>query len=154
MCNTDDLEQKILDKILKLGYQLEYVEDLIEQEMQIIKVVIDNKKKISTSDCEKVSKAIEDIVDKNVNYPNGYILEVSSPGLERALKNIKLFKKYIGEKVLIKLHKRLNENEEIIGTLKKVTDEIIVLDVSKNEIEIKYSDIAHANTIYDFKEEM
>ena len=60
----------------------------------MLRVVIDKVgEAMWVEDCEKVSRAIEDIVDKNINQE--YVLEVSSPGLERQLKNIKLYKKYI-----------------------------------------------------------
>ena len=88
----DKIELKIVNKIENLGYMLEYVEFVKEGDNNILRVVIDKENEnVSIDDCEKVSRAIEDDVDKEVKQE--YVLEVSSAGLERQLKNIKLFKK-------------------------------------------------------------
>ena len=87
----DKIELKIVNKIENLGYMLEYVEFVKEGDNNILRVVIDKENEnVSIDDCEKVSRAIEDDVDKEIKQE--YVLEVSSAGLERQLKNIKLFK--------------------------------------------------------------
>lgn len=151
--NIDNLEIKIEPEIQKLGYELEYIEYVKEGNLQIVRVVIDNSLGITTKDCEKISKTIESIIDKNVKYNEGYILEISSPGLERSLKNTRLYKKYIGNKVLIKLYKKFNGSKELVGILKDVNDESIVILIDKKDIKIKIKDIVYGNTVYDFEGE-
>ena len=59
---------------------------------------------MDVDDCEKVSRLIEDPVDSLIS--KEYVLEVSSPGLERQLKNMKLYKKYTGKEIFVKLYKK------------------------------------------------
>ena len=87
------VEELIEPIIQNLGFELEYVEFVKEGSNNVLRVVIDkNGEKLWVDDCETVSRAIEDVVDKNISQE--YVLEVSSAGLERQLKNLKLYKKY------------------------------------------------------------
>ena len=80
------VEELIEPIVNNLGFEIEYVEFVKEGSNNVLRVVIDRTgEKMWVDDCEKVSRAIEDVVDKNINQE--YVLEVSSPGLERQLKN-------------------------------------------------------------------
>ena len=148
---TDNIETKIKEDVVSLGYEIEYVEYVKEGEQRILRIVIDKEDtSLTTEDCEIVSRKIEDKVDSNMAKDDTYILEISSPGLERALKNTKLFKKYIGYKVRVKLFKKINEKKELIGTLLEADDENVIMLVEDNKIEIERENIAAANTVYDF----
>lgn len=155
MALKDNIENAVRQDIEDLGYEIEYVEVAREGKDNFVRVVIDKPgMSLNTEDCEKVSRAIEDRVDKLVKLDDGYILEVSSAGLERQLKNITLFKKYIGENVLIKLYKKQDGKKEFEGKLIDVTDEDnVVIECNNSNMSIKFADIAAANTIYDFKKE-
>ena len=148
---TDKVEEAILDKINDLGLELEYTELVKEGENNIYRIVIDKSYgNISVDDCELLSRSIEDIVDKFVNVNGGYILEVSSAGLERKLVNLNLYKKYIGNNVRIKLFKKIDDLKEINGKLIDVIDNNIVIKTGDNDVNIDIKNIAHANTVYDF----
>ena len=85
-----------------------------------------------------------------VKVKDGYVLEVSSAGLERQLKNVKLYNKYIGYDIFVKLFKKLGDTKEIEGKLLSSSDESIEMEVNGEKICIELSNIAHANTIYNF----
>lgn len=148
---TDKVESAIEDIIVSLGLELEYTELVKEGENNIYRVVVDKPEdKVSIDDCEALSRAIEDTVDKLVNVKDGYVLEVSSAGLERKLVNLKLYKKYIGYEVKMKLFKKINSAKELQGKLVDVKNDIIVLNIDDSDVEINIKDIAHANTVFDF----
>ena len=156
MAKKEDIEQTIIPDIEALGYELEYVESVKEGQNNILRVVIDKPSGLlTTEDCEKVSRKIEDKVDGLVKMEDGYILEVSSPGLERTLKNIKLYRKYIGKEILVKLYKKLDGTKELTGKLVGVSDDdsAIELETNGNVISLKLAEIASANTIYNFEKE-
>lgn len=145
----DNIEKIISPKIEDEGFEIEYVEFVKEGDNNILRVVIDNPNgKVAIDDCEKISRKIEDDVDKNID--KEYVLEVSSAGLERQLKNIKLFEKYIGNDVYVKLYKKLDDKKEITGILKSVNDNNIVIESLSKEYIFNIKDIAVAHTIYDF----
>ena len=148
---TDKVESAIVDIVISLGLELEYTELVKEGENNIYRVVVDKPgDKVSIDDCEALSRAIEDIVDKYVMVKDGYVLEVSSAGLERKLVNLKLYNKYIGSEVKLKLFKKINDVKELQGKLIDVKNDIIVVNIDNNDIEINIKDIAAGNTVFDF----
>ena len=146
------VEELIEPIVNDLGFEIEYVEFVKEGSNNVLRVVIDKTgEKMWVDDCEKVSRAIEDIVDKNINQE--YVLEVASPGLERQLKNLKLYKKYIGKEIHIKLFKKqydLKEFDAVICSVDEEEQSIIVKTEDEKEIKIALKDIATAYTTYDF----
>lgn len=145
----DNIEKIIIPKIEEEGFEIEYVEFVKEGDNNILRVVIDNPNgNVAIDDCEKISRKIEDDIDKSID--KEYVLEVSSAGLERQLKNIKLFEKYIGSEVYVKLYKKLDDKKEITGILKSVNDNNIVIESLEKEYIFNIKDIAVAHTIYDF----
>ena len=147
------LEESLKKDVEDLGYDLEYVECEKEGSTQYVRIVIDKDNGITTEDCEKVSRALDEKVDKLVKYESGYVLEVSSPGLERKLKNLKLFNKYLGSKVLIKVYEKVNGQKELIGILKKSDENSIELQIEDEVVNIEMKNISSGNTVYDFEEE-
>ena len=156
----EKVEKIIIPKIEELGFEFEYLESLKENDREILRVVIDKKgENITTEDCEKVSRYIENDIDKEVK-DKEYVLEISSAGLEKNLKNIRLYKKYIGEKIFIRLFKKTsfteNFNEkEFEATLIDVDseNENIKLKVNENEtIMIELKNVALAHTVFNFDE--
>lgn len=155
--NIINIQNIIEPEIIKLGYELEYIEYVKEGSQNIFRIVMDKKdSRLTTEDCEQVSRLVEEIVDKSMKTEENYILEVSSPGLERQLKNIGLYKKYMGLEVKLKLYKKINNTKEIIGILKNVDETKVVLKLinSDEELEIEFKDIACGNTVYDFGKEV
>ncbi len=149
---TDKVENAILENIKSLGLELEYTEYVKEGENNIYRIVVDKPQgNVAVDDCEALSRNVEDIVDKYVNVKDGYVLEVSSAGLERQLKNVRLYNKYIGYEVKVKLFSKVNNEKEYQGKLVKVNDDSIVIEVQNEEILIDLKNIAHANTVYDFE---
>ena len=151
---TDNIEAKITADVETLGYEIEYTEYVKEGESKIYRVVIDKPgESLTTEDCEIVSRKIEDIVDSFMAKDEAYVLEVSSPGLERALKNNNLYKKYIGNNVRIKLYNKMLDTKELVGTLIESEEDYIVLLTDNEQIKIERKNIACGNTVYEFWEE-
>lgn len=147
----DKIEKIIEEKISTEGFELEFIEFVKEGENNILRVVIDKPAdSVSIDDCEKISRLIEDDVDKEID--TEYVLEVSSAGLERQLKNLKLYKKYIGSEIFVKLYKKQEIGKEITGVLDGVDEanKVITLNLSGKKVNINLKDIAMSHTVYDF----
>lgn len=150
---VDKVEEKITDTVKNLGYEIEYTEYVKEKDNKIFRVVIDKENvSLTTEDCEKVSRAIEEDVDNSMK-DEAYVLEVSSPGLERQLKNTRLFNKYLGSKILVKLFSKVEDKKELEGILKTADEDSIELEVEEKIINIERKNITCANTVYEFWEE-
>ena len=150
---TKKIENEIANVAKNFGFDIEYIEFVKEVTGNIFRIVLDNVNGIvSVDDCENVSRAVEEIVDKEIE--KEYVLEVSSPGLERQLKNINLYKKYEGKEIFIKMYKKKDFGKEVNAILKSVDVENkkVTLEIDKKEYIENISDIASAHTIYNFSE--
>lgn len=149
----DKIEASINEQVLNAGFEIEYVEFVKEGTQNILRIVIDKPNfSVSIDDCELISRTVEEDIDKLVS--KEYILEISSPGVERQLKNIKLYRKYTGSKIYIKLYKKSEFGKEFEGILESVdTDnEIIILNCDEKKYNFEIKDIASAHTVYNFDE--
>ena len=147
------VEELVEPIINNLGFELEYVEFVKEGSNNVLRVVIDkNGEKLWVDDCETVSRAIEDVVDKNISQE--YVLEVSSAGLERQLKNLKLYKKYTGKEIHIKLFKKQNDLKEFNAVIKAVNEEeqSVIVEVDNKEIEIHTNYCPYCGQKLDWKQ--
>ena len=144
----EKVEKIIKPKIENLGYELYDVLYLKEGENLILRIVIDSTKGITIDDCEKVNNEIIDILDEEDLIAEQYFLEISSPGIERVLRKDWQLKKYIGERVSVKLFKKdENGNKSYEGTLINVTDEFLELEIEE-QIKIARKNISQVKTIY------
>ena len=126
-----------------------------------LRIFIDNDSTISINDCEIVNNAITDLLDEKDFIKNQYVLEVSSPGLERRIRNDEQLNSCIGEKVDAKLFKKIqyvNKNiedntistKEVIGRLKSFDDEnVYILINDKDVVQVEKENIAKMNTVFD-----
>lgn len=95
-------------------YDVEYVK---EGRDFYLRAYIDKPGGVNIIDCENVSRALSDALDQEDFIQDAYILEVSSPGLGRALKKDKHLQKSLGEEVEVKLFKPIDERREFVGIL-------------------------------------
>lgn len=95
-------------------YDVEYVKEGADY---YLRAYIDKPEGVNIDDCEKVSRALSDALDREDFIPDAYILEVSSPGLGRTLKKDKHLQKSIGQEVEIKLFKAVDKCKEFTGIL-------------------------------------
>lgn len=149
------VEEKITSTISKLGFEIEHVEYVKEANNYILRIVLDKPSgTVDVDECEKVSRAVEDIIDTIIK--NEYVLEVSSPGIERQLRNIRLYKKYVGKEIYVKLFKKIEYGKELIGILKDVNEENNSITLKNNEFEvvINLDEITSAHTVYDFSNDL
>lgn len=129
-------------------YDVEYVK---EGSDWYLRAYIDKEGGVTIEDCEKVSRAVSEVMDKEDFVPDAYILEVSSPGLGRALKKDKHLAKSIGAEVEIKTYKPIEKQKEFSGILKEYDEESITIGQEEGtNMKFARSDIALIRLALDF----
>ena len=118
-----------------------------------ISVIVDSSKTVSVDDCAYVSNVINDVlkVDEKFSDYKDFALEVSSPGINRELFTISDYKKYVGEKVQIKLKKSLNGVKNIKAKLIAVDDRFIEVSSRNETYTLEFDNIKKANLNIDIK---
>ena len=128
------------------GCELVDVEWVKEGANWYLRAYIDKENGITVDDCEEVSRALSDLLDEE-----DYILEVSSPGLDRPLKKEKDFARSIGKDVEVKLFKAINKEKEFVGILKAYDEDTVTLEMEdETEMQFKRSDIARIRLAFFF----
>ncbi len=128
-------------------YDVEYVK---EGSDYYLRAYIDKKEGVSIIDCENVSRALSDALDKEDFIPEAYILEVSSPGLGRTLKKDKHLQKSLGMEVEIKLFKPIDKCKEFSGVLDSFDNESITIKEEDIPRTFKRADVALIRLALDF----
>lgn len=128
-------------------YDVEYVNEAGEW---YLRAYIDKEGGVTINDCEAVSRAMSDALDENDFIDDAYYLEVSSPGLGRALKKDSHFAKSIGDEVELKTFKPIDKQKEFSGILKAFDAETITLEINSQDVSFKRSDVAQVRLALDF----
>ena len=137
---TETLIQPLIDAN---HFELVDVEWVKEGANWYLRVFIYKEGGITVDDCELVSRAFEEILDKEDYISENYIFEVSSPGLDRPLKKEKDFARSIGKDVEIKLYKALNKEKEFVGVLTAYDPETITITLDdESTMVFNRSDVA------------
>ena len=131
---VEKCNEYIVPIIEKLGYDIIEVEYVKKVDGMNLTFYIDKHEGISLDDCEKVNNAITDVLDEiNVSDDAPYILNVSSAGLDRPIKNEKDFKRNFNKQVEIKLYVPINKQKTFTGALIGFNDNGYTIRTSNNE---------------------
>ena len=144
-------EELIMPIIEQNQFELVDVEYVKEGGTWYLRAYIDKPGGITVDDCEVVSRALSDLLDKHDFIEDAYVLEVSSPGLGRPLKKEKDFARSIGEEVEIRTFRPINRQKEFIGILEAYDKETVTIELEEEEkMQINRSDIALIRLAFDF----
>ena len=137
MSRREEYEQKaeaILTPIVESrGFELVDVEYVKEAGCWYLRGYIDKPGGITVNDCEDVSRAFSDILDEQDFIEDSYIMEISSPGLDRPLKKEKDFKRSLGKLVEIRTYRPIEKQKEFCGILKAYDSNSVTIDEDGTE---------------------
>ena len=132
MSRREEYEQKteaILTPIVESrGFELVDVEYVKEAGTWYLRGYIDKPGGITVNDCEDVSRAFSDILDEQDFIEDSYIMEISSPGLDRPLKKEKDFARGIGKLVEIRTYRPIEKQKEFCGELTAYDNNSVTID--------------------------
>ena len=133
------IEQKTEELLMPLmeanNFELVDVEYVKEGSDWYLRAYIDKEGGIGVNDCELISRALEARLDAEDFIKDAYILEVSSPGLTRALKKEKDYIRNMGKPIEVHTYKPIDGVKEFIGDLLRYDNENVVLDIGPEEPE-------------------
>jgi ribosome maturation factor RimP len=119
-----------------------------------VRVYIDKPGGVSVEDCASVSRGMEETLDADDFIPTAYLLEVSSPGLERELYSVDDFRKFTGQKVKVKLATPVQGQKVFVGRIAGVEGgDILLSDKGEGEVRFPYKEVVKANLRVDLEQE-
>ena len=139
---TDQVTEFAKPVVESFGCRLWDVEYVREGSERYLRIYIDKDGGVDIDDCEKIHRAMDPILDEKDPIADSYHFEVSSAGLERALKRPGDFERFMGSAVLVKLYRPRNGLKEIPGFLRGYEDGKITVEAGKETITFQKSEVA------------
>lgn len=144
---TEELLKPIAEANGVYIYDVEYVK---EGSDYYLRAYIDKPEGVNILDCENVSRALSDALDREDFIPDAYILEVSSPGLGRTLKKDKHLQTAVGQEVEIRLFKPIDKCREFAGELQGFDEDSVTILEGDTPRSFNRTDIALIRLALDF----
>jgi ribosome maturation factor RimP len=136
--------------VVSEGMELVDLEYRREGPRWMLRLFIDKEGGVTVDDCARISRELGDLLDVKDLIPQAYVLEVSSPGLNRRIRKKKDFSRFAGQKVQLLLVSPKDGRRKIVGDLVGVEGEEVVVIGSEGRFSVALENIAKANLIYEF----
>lgn len=146
----ENLVEKVVQDIVENSViELVDVEYSKEREWYL-RIFLDKEGGIEIEDCHWVSEQLEAKLEELDPIKESYYLEVSSPGLDRALRKDRDFIRHIGDKIEITTFAPINGQKSIVGTLNSLTNGDISIDIDGTEMKIARNQTSQVRLYVDF----
>ncbi|MGH2691330.1 MAG: ribosome maturation factor RimP [Actinomycetota bacterium] len=146
-----DLEE-VVGSVVTRTSGMELVELTLRREGggKILRVTVDREQGLDLDTISEISKRISRRLDAEGFDPGPYSLEVSSPGVERALRRPEDFAKRIGERVKVKTSEPVEGSHVHVGALTAADDLAVTVETEGGERRLRFADIAAARTVFEW----
>lgn len=150
-----DIRQRVRDlvepSITRLGFDLVAVEWLGDARGPILRLSIDAPSGVAAKHCAQVSHYVSPVLDEADPIPSAYVLEVSSPGIERPVQRLADFERFTGYRARLKLEEG-HPRRRYTGRLLGVDGDEIRIEVDGSEHRVRHETLDRANLILDLDE--
>jgi|SRR5579883_1380631 len=119
---------------------------------RVLRIFIDKPEGVTHADCEFISQQVGTILDVEDVIPGArYVLEVSSPGVERKLSKPRDFERFVGQKVKIALRQPVENQRHFVGALKSFAEGVITLEDSPgHSVQFPLEQVERANLKFEW----
>ncbi|HEX9852999.1 MAG TPA: ribosome maturation factor RimP [Woeseiaceae bacterium] len=139
---------KLLEPVVEsLGYELTDLEVKVGGRDGVLRLFIDKPGGVRLDDCETVSRQVSATLDIGDPLPGHYVLEVSSPGLDRRLTKFEHFQRFTGQTVRVKLRFPMDGRRNYRGSLKSATTEDIEVEIDGETFRLPLATIESARLV-------
>jgi len=146
----DKVRQLAETKISGLGLELVDVEYVKEGAHWYLRIYIDKEGGVDIDDCATVSHMMSEALDRENPIPQAYMLEVSSPGIERPLRKKEDYEKHKGELISVYPSEPFQGYTSFTGYLKGLVDNQIILEYDGQEMIIPFDLVNKAHITFEF----
>ena len=147
---VEEFVSGVVESIIE-STELELVDvEYVHEREWYLRVFLDKEGGIDLDDCQMVSEQLSQVLDEKDPIKENYLLEESSPGLDRVLKKDKDFVRYHGRDVDIQLFKPIDGKKQYTGVLQGFSEEAITIQVQEETISIERTAIAQIRLHLDF----
>jgi ribosome maturation factor RimP len=151
---TDRVRQIASRVAADRGVELVHVNVSGTKREMVVRIFIDKDGGVTLDDCSELSRDVEAVMDAEDPIPTKYVLEVSSPGIERELYSLADFERFTGRLARVKLKNELDGQKNFVGRIVSVEGRNVTIDDrTRGPVTFDHSDVAKANLKIDLSEE-
>jgi ribosome maturation factor RimP len=143
----EELMKLLEPAVEQLGYELSDIEVKVGGRDGVVRLFIDKADGVGLEDCEAVSRQVSALLDVEDPLPGHYVLEVSSPGLDRRLTKVAHFQRFMGEDIRVTLRVPIEGRKSFRGALRGVDEENIEVEVDGESHQLPIATIQSARLI-------
>lgn len=141
-----DVERLVEQVVTGLGFEL--VDFETSPKGRLMRVFIDIERGVDVDDCATVSNQLTRVFEvENVDYDR---LEVSSPGLDRPLKKVADFERFVGSDVQVRLRMPIGNQRNFAGVLTGFAEGVVHLSTEKGEVALPFDEVEKARLVPRF----
>ena len=122
-----------------------------QTESALLRIFIESEKGISLDDCSTVSRQLGAALDVDDLIPVAYILEVSSPGIDRVLFDADQYERYINENVKIRTRIPVDGRRNFKGKIVAVTEDQVTVEIDNLDYEVPFEVVDRARVLMDVR---
>jgi ribosome maturation factor RimP len=148
--NVTKLTELLQPLVTDLGYEFVGLEYSGNPKNPALVIYIDKPAGIAVEDCEQTSREVAALLDVEDPIAGHYVLEVSSPGMDRPLFTVRQFEQFIGEQVQLTLFAPQEGRRKFKGRILGVQEEQILIEQDGKEVTLKHGNIAKARLVPDY----
>ena len=115
----------------ELGFEVVDVEYVPAGGRGVVRVFLDRPGGITLDDCARFSRRLGDLLEMNQTLPHSYVIEVSSPGIERRLKTGEHFRRYLGRRARVETHEPWEGRRHVEGAISAASDDDLTLTLDE-----------------------
>ena len=151
-------EQSLLDALMpeaqQKGVEIVTIEVTGSKKSPTIRVYIDTENGVGFDELTQAQSWIDETLERIDPFPGAYMLEVSSPGIDRPLRTPEHFARFVGQTAVVKTLKAIEGRSQFTGTIIRATEELITLEDQGTLFEIPFDLIkrSHLKGIIDFSD--
>lgn len=140
----DKLRDMLAPTVEAQGFELWGLEQLSQGRHSLLRLYIESEAGVSVDDCARVSEQVGALLDVEEPINGDYVLEVSSPGVDRRLFRLEQYPAYVGEEVEIRLRRPFDGRRKFKGTLRGIEDGDVVVHVDDHEYLLPFDEVDKA----------
>jgi ribosome maturation factor RimP len=146
------LRDAIERKVHAEGFECVDVTLGLEAGRRVLRITVDREGGVPLDACAQVSRSLGDVLEDLEGLPEGYVLEVSSPGINRPLLKPEHFRRFRGERARIRLRQRLEGTRTVVGILGELHDGVLDVQTTDGVLQVVLDNIATARLHRDIDE--
>jgi len=156
MMNADPALSRIWEIVgpIAAGEGMEVVDIELRREggrgSRVLRVFIDKAGGPTVDDLTRVSRGLGEVLDEGAEFDGPYTLEVSSPGINRVLKKVEHFARFVEKRIRVRTREPINGRKSFLGPLKEVVADGIAMLQDGVEVRIGFATIEKANYEHDW----